>query len=223
MPKETYLFIPYEKNTSGDVDRSEHLRKDVAGALRSSADIASAYGYAEHKVPKKIICYQPRVQSLTFLNNLNPEDYRLDVLGHGKFENLSINNERSSMGGYSELISADELARRLIQSGLPHNIKHLNLYMCNSGKMNEEGKSIAGEVFKNLSTQDFNQVQVKGYTEPLINQVKRVDTEYHKQYYNPQTKKEGRPSEVSVLFKNELEQVKKKDLTEEEVKPSLKS
>jgi ankyrin repeat protein len=200
MAKETYIFIPYEYSEKSKQGASLH---DLALKWKQSATIqAENGGYDKNKIPAKIIHYNPQNETpLDFLANKDPDTYKVYVLAHGKYETTMIGNERSFNLADSDNMTPQELSNRLIKNGLPKNIKNLNLYLCNSGKYNQEGTSIAKEISQELSNKDFEQVLVKGYYQPLL---PIVDDSKHKKYWN--SEQSGRPSEVAFTFKSGIEQ-----------------
>lgn len=203
---ETYIFIPFEEEVASrkGLNNKEKSLKELARLWRENAatQFASPEDRKQGKIPQ-IIYYNPNnTQMLSSLENKNPDDYKIYIFAHGQYYDNSITNSRTMGNVGVEKITPKVISERLAKSGLPKNIKNLNLFLCNSGVVNSAGTSIAQKVSQELSQLNFDEVSVKGYYQPLRPDLK----DKHKQYYNPETKETGRPSSVSVVFKSGVEQ-----------------
>ncbi|AKP74508.1 hypothetical protein Psal006b_00899 [Piscirickettsia salmonis] len=106
------------------------------------------------------------------LSDIGPDD-KLYIYAHGLIGTGQVRSTRHRVAE-SECLTPEELADRLIASGLRRDIQQINLFMCESGGTyigkghpELEGTSIAGRFAARLSQQGFRNVTVIGYTQPL--------------------------------------------------------
>lgn len=202
MPKQIYIFIPYGKK------EGNNELKQLALEWKKSALAQNESGtYHKNKIPK-IIHYNPEEKNLAILQNENPENYKIYVLGHGKYENTTITNQRTlAKNGNLPVhkLTPKELVLRLQASGLPKDVENLSLYMCNSGRTNTSDISIASEVSKELCNLGWKDLEVQGYIQPVVPQ---VQNNKHKLYFNPDTNQSGRPSDIKHIFKSGIRKPK---------------
>ncbi|APS56850.1 hypothetical protein [Piscirickettsia salmonis] len=106
------------------------------------------------------------------LSDIGPGD-KLYIYAHGLIGTGQVRSTRHKVAE-SEYLTPEELADRLITSGLRRDSPQINLFMCESGRTyigkghpELEGTSIAGRFAARLSQQGFRNVTVIGYTQPL--------------------------------------------------------
>ncbi|OAJ34377.1 hypothetical protein [Piscirickettsia salmonis] len=156
MPK--YTFVPFE------------------GKDRSMAVLARKWRRGQYTMKEHSEGDWPEVRTYdktsNQLSDIGPGD-KLYIYAHGLIGTGQVRSTQHSVVE-SEYLTPEELADRLIASGLRRDIQQINLFMCESGRTyigkghpELEGTSIAGKFAARLSQRGFRDIAVIGYTQPL--------------------------------------------------------
>lgn len=169
LDTKTALKAERQKNPNGyAVRRTTELVQEVLESLHT---MDKALESVKAYIPV-LIYYKPGIDSFAFLEGLNEIEYEVLILGHGSEYRDDIRSHNSMIYSECQSITADDLASRLENNGLPKTVKNVTMYACLTAHYTTVGDQVKGffigKLVSALSRRGYNDVTVTGYTVPLL-------------------------------------------------------
>lgn len=167
MPGQYYIYIPFS------AAESNRQLVTAAGSWRENmGSYMTSTNKPEKRKAPKILERQIGIQALSGLQQLNPDEYTLYVMGHCNIGRKYLSNINMFVRERVE-ITAQELSLRMIEDGLPRNIKNLKLFACNGGAIDpaitgSALDSYGARLYWSLITRGIDKVELTAYTIPLV-------------------------------------------------------
>lgn len=167
MPKQYYIYIPFS-----DIESNGQLLEAAKSWRINMGNYSMGLSSADTRKIPKILERKAGIATLSVLQGLSPDDYALYIMGHCNIGRKHLSNINMFVRERVE-ISAQDLSWRMIEDGLPRDVKNLKLFACNGGAIdpNVTGStldSFGARLYWSLVTRGISKAELTAYTVPLI-------------------------------------------------------